>query len=297
LSGARHPGRVVAAHGRHYVVELADGELLHALPRGKKSSLACGDRVQVTPTAAGQGVIEAVDPRSTLFYRSAAHRAKLLAANATQAVVVVAGEPSFSDELIARVLAAAEHERMRAFIVLNKCDLSEPTAAARRRLAPFAQAGYRIVETHAAGAAPHVAALAAALAGETTVLIGQSGMGKSTLVNALVPGAGAATREISRFLDSGRHTTTDSRLHALPDGALVDCPGMQEFGLAHLGAGDIERAFVDVRPFLGHCRFRDCRHRAEPGCAVRAAAATGALHPRRLELLLRILDAEAGRVS
>jgi len=246
-------------------------------------------------TGTDQGVIEAVDPRATLFCRSAAHRAKLLAANATQAAVVVAGEPSFSDELIARVLAAAEHERMRAFIVLNKTDLAAPTAAARERLAPFAAAGYRVVETRADGAAPDLGALRGALAGETTVLIGQSGMGKSTLVNALVPGAGAATREISRFLDSGRHTTTASRLHRLDGGALVDCPGMQEFGLAHLSADDIARGFVDVRPHLGRCRFRDCRHRSEPDCAVRAAVERGALHPRRMELLLRILEAEAGR--
>jgi ribosome biogenesis GTPase len=286
---------VVAAHGRHYVVELDDGALVHALPRGKKSTLACGDRVQLALTAGDQGVIEAVDPRSSLFYRSAAHRAKLLAANATQAAIVVAGEPSFSDELIARALAAAEHERMRALVVLNKVDRVDATAAARERLAPFAAAGYRIVETSAGGAAPDIGALQAALAGEATVLIGQSGMGKSTLVNALVPGAGVATQEISTFLDSGRHTTTASRLHRLPDGALIDCPGMQEFGLAHLSAEDIQRAFIDVRPHLGRCRFRDCRHRAEPHCAVHAAADRGEIHPRRLELLLRILDAEAGR--
>jgi ribosome biogenesis GTPase len=296
LSGAAAAGRVVAANGRHYAVQLADGQLVHALPRGKKSTLACGDRVHVAMTGSDQGVIEAVDPRSSLFLRSAAHRVKLLAANATQAAVVVAGEPSFSDELIARALAAAEHERMRALIVLNKCDLTESTASARARLEPFRAAGYAVVETAARGSGvPAVAALARALAGETTVLIGQSGMGKSSLVNALVPGAGAATREISRFLDSGRHTTTAIRLHPLPDGALIDCPGMQEFGLAHLAADEIQRAFAEVRPLLGRCRFRDCRHRTEPGCALRDAMEAGTLPPRRLELLLRILDAESPR--
>lgn len=296
MSGRAAAGRIVAAHGRHYAVELDGGGLVHAVPRGKKSALACGDRVHVEMTAPDQAVIAGAHPRSTLLFRSAAHRAKLLAANATQVAVVVAGEPSFSDELIARVVAASEHERMRALIVLNKSDLAAPTASARERLEPFRTAGYRVVETCAAGKAPGaVAALAHALAGETTVLIGQSGMGKSTLVNALVPGAGAATREISRFLDSGRHTTTASRLHRLPDGALIDCPGMQEFGLAHLSAEDIQHAFVDARPFMGQCRFRDCRHRAEPDCALRAAVAAGALHPRRLELLLRILAAESAR--
>lgn len=289
-------GRIVATHGRHYLVELSGGSFLQCLPRGKKSALACGDRVAIAMTGADQGVIEGVDPRSTLFYRSAAHRAKLLAANATQVAVVVASEPSFSDELIARVLAAAAHEGMRGFLVLNKIDLEAPAAAARVRLEPFRAAGYAVIETAAAlGARAGLDALRAALQGESTVLIGQSGMGKSTLVNALVPGADAATREISRFLDSGRHTTTSSRLYAVDRGTLIDCPGMQEFGLAHLSATEVQRAFVEVRPHLGHCRFRDCAHRSEPACAVREAAARGDIHPRRLELLHRILDAEAGR--
>lgn len=295
-AGALLRGRVIATHGRHYLVQLPDGAFLQCLPRGKKSTLACGDRVAIAMTGTDQGVIEGVDPRSTLFFRSAAHRAKLLAANATQAAVVVASEPSFSDELIARVLAAAAHEGMRGLVVLNKIDLAESAATARVRLEPFRAAGYAVVETAAApGARAGLDTLRAALDGQSTVLIGQSGMGKSTLVNALVPGADAATREISRFLDSGRHTTTASRLYAVAGGTLIDCPGMQEFGLAHLTAQQVQRGFVDVAPHLGHCRFRDCAHRSEPACAVRDAAARGDIHPRRLELMHRVLDAEAGR--
>jgi len=128
------------------------------------------------------------------------------------------------------------------------------------------------------------------------VLIGQSGMGKSTIVNALVPDADAATQEISRFLDSGRHTTAHARFYRLdPASAIVDSPGVQEFGLAHLGARDIEAGFVDIRPLAGACRFPDCRHDGEPGCAVAAAVGEGRVHARRLELFRRIVNAELGR--
>jgi ribosome biogenesis GTPase len=179
---------------------------------------------------------------------------------------------------------------MRGLIVVNKTDLEAPTVALQERLAPLARAGYPLVET---SAKRDVAALRGHLAGETTVLIGQSGMGKSTLVNALVPDAQATTQEISRFLDSGRHTTSHTRLYRLDAAsAIIDSPGVQEFGLAHLTPAEIERGFPELGAFAGRCRFRDCRHRTEPGCAVREAAETGAVHPRRIELLHRILDAE-----
>jgi ribosome biogenesis GTPase len=240
------------------------------VPRGRQSIVACGDRVRVARTARGEGVIEDIAPRTTLFLRAAPHRRKLIAANATQVAVICAGEPSLADELVARVLVAAESQAIGAVLVLNKADLAAPTVAARARLAPFARAGYPIVEL---SAKRDVAALRTRLRCETTVLIGQSGMGKSTLVNALVPEAEAATRTISRFLDSGRHTTTATRLY-------------------QLDAAEIERGFPELRPLAGRCRFTDCRHRSEPGCAVRAAVDAGAIAPRRLELLHRILDAE-----
>lgn len=288
--GTRISGLVVAAFGRRFLVRASNGELVRCVPRGKRRPYACGDRVFVARTSRGEGVIEAADPRSTLLLRATAHRQKLIAANATQVAVITAGEPSMSDELVSRALVAAECAGIRGIIVLNKTDLAA-TAAARERLAPFRSAGYEIVEI---STRTEVAPLRTRLAGKVTALIGQSGMGKSTIVNALVPDADAATQAISRFLDSGRHTTSHTRLYRLDESsAIIDSPGVQEFGLAQLSAADIERSFRELLPFLGKCRFRDCRHRAEPGCAVRAAVESGAVHPRRLDLLNRILDAEA----
>jgi ribosome biogenesis GTPase len=288
--GAHVSGQVVAAYGRRFLVESRGGDLIPCLARGRHAQYACGDRVLVKRTARGEGVIAAADPRSTLFLRAAPHRRKLIAANATQVAVITAGEPSVSDELVCRVLIAAECQGVRGLIVVNKTDLEGPTAGLEERLAPFARAGYPLLGICARR---DVAPLRGRLAGETTVLVGQSGMGKSTIVNALVPEVEAATQEISRFLDSGRHTTSHARLYRLDaSSAIIDSPGVQEFGLAHLAAAEIERGFPELAPFAGRCRFRDCRHRTEPGCAVRAAAEAGNVHPRRLELLHRILDAE-----
>ncbi|HMT78782.1 MAG TPA: ribosome small subunit-dependent GTPase A [Azonexus sp.] len=262
-------GRVIAAHGRQYVVELADGSRLPCFPRGKKSEIACGDRVDIKQTSDDQGVIEAIQPRSSLLYRSNEIRQKLIAANVDQLIIVVATEPAFSDELIARALVAAESEEIEPLIVLNKCDLTDKLGAARQRLAVLVGLGYRVLELsaleHAEDLRPH-------LANRTSVLVGQSGMGKSTLVNALLPDAKAATREISLALDSGKHTTTHATLYHLDaDSHLIDSPGLQEFGLGHLDRQEIENAFPEFRPFHGQCRFRDCLHNREPDCALIAA--------------------------
>jgi len=280
-------GRVVAAHGRQYVVELADGRRLPCFPRGKKSEVACGDQVDIKQTSEDQGVIDAIQPRRSLLYRSNDIRQKLIAANVDQLVIVVATEPGFSDELVTRALLAAESEEIEPLIVLNKCDLSAALPEARRRVAIFAGLGYRIVELsareHAEDLRPH-------LHGRTSVLVGQSGMGKSTLVNALIPEARAATREISQALDSGKHTTTHATLYHLDaDSHLIDSPGLQEFGLGHLDRQEIEYAFREFRPFLGECRFRDCRHNREPDCALNAAVDAGKIDKTRFAAYHRIM--------
>lgn len=279
-------GLVTAAFGRHYEV-LTDSGCLQGYPRGKKSVFACGDEVDIVPRGDGQGAIEQLHPRHNLLWRSDAFREKLIAANLSQVVVVVATEPAFSDLLISRCLCAAESQELKTLIVLNKADLAGRLPAAREALAMFTALGYQVVELSALDGAD---ALHPYLQGERSIFVGQSGMGKSTLTNALIPEARAATREISTALDTGKHTTTFARLYPLPSaddaalpGWLIDSPGLQVFGLAHLAHDELAEAFVELRPHLGHCRFRDCRHEAEPGCALLAAVASGAIHPRRWE--------------
>ena len=293
MNGVLH-GQIIAAFGRQYLARLDDGSDITCLTRGKRSEVACGDVVEIVRTAeastgngaGAQGVIERIAPRRSLLHRSDAFREKLIAANVTQIIVVVAAEPSFSDELLARCLVAAYDQKLDVLIVLNKCDLLDAAAAARKRLIPYTAIGYRVLELCAK---QDVSALRPFLHGHTSVLVGQSGMGKSTLINVLLPDAQAATREISTALDSGKHTTTHARLYRIDDSSgLIDCPGVQAFGLHHLSFGGIEQGFVEFAQYLGLCRFHDCRHAHEPGCALHNAVTEGKIDARRLELFQQI---------
>lgn len=285
-------GLITAAFGRHYEVlpvHAPDASPLHCVPKGKRAEYACGDRVRYAPTAPGSGVILEVLPRANLFWRSDAFRAKRLAANLTQILIVTACEPAFSPELITRALLAAESEGITAHILLNKTDLAHALPAARALLAPFQRAGYPVTELAALHDDTAAERLAPLLHGQHTLLTGQSGMGKSTLINRLIPHARAATREISTALDSGKHTTTATRLYPLPHQSwLIDSPGLQTFGLGHLDDHALLAAFPELRPHLGHCRFRDCRHQNEPGCALLAAAEAGDIPPERWQHCQRI---------
>ena len=230
-------------------------------------------------------MIEAIAPRSSLLYRSDAYRQKLIAANVTQVVLVVAAFPSFYEDLLHRCLAAVEHTSIRAIIVLNKCDL-DAAREARVTLAPLEALGYEVLPLIARES---VTPLRERLEGHLSVLVGQSGMGKSTIVNTLVPEAAAATAEVSEVLDSGKHTTTHARLYQLDaTSAIIDSPGLQEFGLHHLRVTDLDHAFVEFRPHIGQCRFSNCRHLGEPGCAVAEAQVTGAIDAKRLAAYRRI---------
>lgn len=277
---------MIASFSRQFTVELGDGELLPCLTHGKKSEVACGDFVEIQRINDAQGVIKRILPRQSLLYRSDVYRQKLIAANITQVIVVVAGSPSFSDELLARCLIAAHDQQLETLIVLNKCDLPEATMIARAQLEPYRAIGYRVLEL---SAKEDASSLSSFLQGHASILVGQSGMGKSTLINALLPDAQAPTSEISTALNSGKHTTTYARLYHLnTESHLIDCPGVQEFGLHHLSFGAIEAGFVEFAAFRGQCRFHNCRHTHEPGCILKKIEQEGKIDARRLKLFQEI---------
>lgn len=285
-SAPTRSGTIVASFGSQTLVELADGTTVACVRRGRRGELACGDRVAIAATAQGQGVIEALEPRVSLFYRSDIQREKLIAANVTQIVIVLATAPAFHPELLDRCLAAAEHEKIHALIALNKMDLAA-SPAALQSLAPYRALGYDVLLL---AAKIDIAPLRAQLAGHVSVLVGQSGMGKSTIINRLLPDAAARVGELSAALASGRHTTTHARLYHLDAAShIIDSPGLQEFGLHHVSPQDLGHAFVEFRAYLGRCKFNDCRHLSEPGCAITAAMQDGAIHPQRVASYRRLV--------
>ena len=272
---------VVAAYGRHCLIETDDGQRLIAHPRGKKSQVVVGDRVRWAATG-DEASIEQLQARRNLFYRQDEIRTKSFAANLDRVLILIAAEPEFSESQLSRALVAAEAEKITPVIALNKSDLAEPFARAWTRLAPYRAMGYTVLPLALSppGDIPAddgVPALLQILRGHQTLVLGPSGSGKSTLINRLVPEAEAETGEISQALNSGKHTTTSTRWYwvtALDGpgqrGALIDSPGFQEFGLHHIEPTRLASCMPDLRQYLGLCRFYNCTHLHEPGCAVLA---------------------------
>jgi ribosome biogenesis GTPase len=283
-------GTIVAAHGRHYVADV-DGTILQCVTRGKKTNVAVGDVVHLKQTSEDQAVIEKIAERQTLLYRSDQYKSKLLAANVTRLFIVIATEPGFADDLVSRSLVAASAAGVEAHLILNKTDVGELLPRARERASVYTGLGYPLHEMSARANPEHaVATLTPLLQDQSSIFIGQSGMGKSSLINLLVPEADIAVREISAALDTGKHTTTFTRLYKLPGGgSIIDSPGFQEFGLYHLSEGMLERAFVEFAPYLGTCKYYNCHHLQEPQCAVLQAVADGKIARMRQELYAQLL--------
>ena len=288
MNDSLRPGLVIAAYGRHCLVETETGERLICHPRGKKSQAVVGDRVW-WQASADEGTIEKLQERRNLLYRQDEIRTKSFAANLDLVLVLLAAEPEFSESQLTRALIAAHAQSIPVLVVLNKSDLGALFERAWQRLAPYRAMGEAVLALSLqAGSETGVDELERKLQGKTTLVLGPSGAGKSTLINRLVPAARAQTNEISRALNSGKHTTTSTTWYwvdAARSTALIDSPGFQEFGLHHIEPMQLAHLMLDFKARLGHCRFYNCSHLHEPGCAVRdAVGVEGGIDENRYRL-------------
>ncbi|MDX1588173.1 MAG: small ribosomal subunit biogenesis GTPase RsgA [Oleiphilaceae bacterium] len=297
--GVDEPGLVMAHYGQQLAIKpLGPGageEEIRCHARANIDPLVTGDEVVWRRGDDSQGVVLAREPRRSVLKRPDNFgNLKPVAANIDRMLVVIAPLPEPHDNLIDRYLAAAEISDITPLLVLNKEDLMDPDR--QRQLAPmldrYRQLGYQVLAVSADGAPEHEAGMSAlreVLQGHTSVLAGQSGVGKSSLVQQLLPEESLRIGDLSEA-GKGTHTTTTARLYPLPSGgSLIDSPGIREFGLWHITPQELAWGFVDIRPLAGRCRFRNCSHLNEPGCALDAALDSGQLSVERLDSFRRIL--------
>ncbi|MAT94407.1 MAG: ribosome biogenesis GTPase RsgA [Halioglobus sp.] len=295
--GPEREGLVVAHYGTQVAVESAPGRASRCHLRANVDGLVTGDRVVWCEGDALGVVVARLERDNALSRPDAQGRLKPVAANIDQILVVLAPYPEPHAMLLDRYLVAAEALGIEPAILLNKRDLldSEPglRATMAELLAPYPGLGYRVLHTSTRPGGGDE--LAAALRGRTSVFVGQSGVGKSSLVNLLLPDAQLRVGALSEHTRKGTHTTTAATLlHMDCGGSLIDSPGIREFGLWHMRRDEVAQGFREFQPFLGHCRFRDCRHEQEPGCAVLAALAQGAISNRRMDSYRHIVASLEG---
>lgn len=276
--------------------DIVIGDVWRCHTRTNLEMLVTGDRVrwQADPNT-GLGIITALHPRQSLLSRpDRYHKLKPVAANVSLIVIVFAVMPEPAPMLIDRYLVACHSAGITPLLVLNKADLLPQHPALTELLAFYEQLGYRTALTSTQVAIDHPAHpvhLIHQLADQTVVLVGQSGVGKSSMINVLLPDAAQKTNIISENSALGQHTTTSTRLmHFGQNGALIDSPGIREFGLWHLSADQIVDGFVEFGPYLGQCQFRNCTHTHEKSCALRQAAERGEISQRRLDSMIRLLS-------
>jgi ribosome biogenesis GTPase len=289
-------GCIVARYGTEAVVEGPDGALHRCTARRQARDVVCGDQVEWTTAAEDGGTIEARLPRSNALTRIDGHgRARTIAANVGLIYIVAAPEPIPSWALIDRYLVAASSLQAEAVIVFNKSDLAAMHGMqSTQDVDVYAALGYRVLAC-SAHSGVGVAQVRDALAGRTGILVGQSGVGKSSLLQALIPERELRIGALSAASGQGRHTTTVATLYRLGDaGALIDSPGVRDFSPAGWDAAALHGGFPEVAARAGSCRFRDCRHIEEPGCAVRAAVEAGEIDARRYRSFIDLRDGATG---
>jgi ribosome biogenesis GTPase len=284
-------GLVITRHGQNLVVADQQASYVHCLFRQNIGHVVCGDRVVWQPTTEGQGVVTAILERSSALVRpNFSGEEKPLAANITQLVIVIAPEPPPSQYLVDQYLVAAENIGVKTVIALNKSDLfnSESLQDFEQEYAHYQATGYPIIQISAKyehGLDP----LVEHLKGETNILVGQSGVGKSSLINALLPDLDLLTGKLSEASGLGCHTTSATTLYDLPHGGqLIDSPGVRSFRFGNLTRQELEQGFKEFLPFLGQCKFSNCSHQQEPDCALRQAVKDGKIDPQRLKNFLHM---------
>ncbi|MBD2838415.1 small ribosomal subunit biogenesis GTPase RsgA [Pseudomonas sp. JM0905a] len=295
--GPEQTGLVIAHFGVQVEVEALEGDLsgqiMRCHLRANLPPLVTGDRVVWRAGAQGSGVIVAQLPRSSELCRPDMRGVlKPVAANVDQIVIVFAPLPHPHANLIDRYLVAAEHAGIHPLLLLNKADLvdDENGAMLDELLGVYRQLGYPLLEVSARQGGG-MEDLMARLDGHISVFVGQSGVGKSSLVNSLLPGVDTRVGALSELTGKGTHTTTTARLFHFPGGGeLIDSPGIREFGLGHVSRNDVEAGFIEFNELLGTCRFRDCKHDREPGCALLKALEDGRVHPQRMASYRHILS-------
>lgn len=295
--GAEIEGRVVAHFGTQIAVEHlqgpSKGQVHRCHVRANVPALVTGDRVVWCP-GESLGVVVAQLSRDSVLKRPDRHGIlKPVAANIDVVVIVIAVAPQAHAQLIDRYLAAVEHTGIQPVLLLNKTDLINTDNEAENEdlLQPYIDIGYRVWRA-STQSAHGLDELRAALATRTSVFVGQSGVGKSSLVNALLPQANMRVGELSAGKQKGTHTTTTAQLFHFPDGGqLIDSPGIRDFALTHIERDELEHCFIEFRPYLGQCRFRDCQHESEPGCALLQAVDAGKIHRRRFDSYRHIINA------
>ncbi len=286
-------GRVIARHGQNLAVADSEGNIHHCLSRQNIGHIVCGDRVVWQATEQGNGVVTACLERSSVLARpDYSGREKPLAANITLLVIVVAPEPEPSEYLVDQYLVTAETIGVPALIAINKFDLiqGEKGEQFSRRIQLYEDIGYAVA--HISAHTNHgLDPMIKRLRGETSILVGQSGVGKSSIINALLPDLDLQVGRLSEATNLGRHTTSASTCYSLPAGGeLIDSPGVRSFRLLKLSRSELENGFREFRPFLGHCQFNDCQHQQEPGCAIKQAVKDGHISQQRLDNFLHLAD-------
>lgn len=297
---APETGLILSRFGQHADVEDSQGAVVRCNMRRSVASLVTGDRVvwrrALHPTGGVDGVIDAVEERSSVLLRPDFYDGlKPVAANIDLMIIVSAVLPALSLNIIDRYLVAAEMTGIKPLLVINKVDLlsTAELADVEQQLALYQKLDYDFLAV-SAKSGMGMQQLLDYLHSGTSIFVGQSGVGKSSLMNNLMPGLEALTREVSANSGLGQHTTTVSRLYHLPDGGdLIDSPGIREFALWHLTPEEVTQGFTEFTPWLGRCKFRDCKHISDPGCAIQHAVDNGDVSRERYDSYLKILASMA----